>query len=298
MAEHLGRGYFSFWLAKRPWVWPAIIVVVLLAAAAWLVDVAHDNYDASGPNSWQSVLASGVLNGAVVVVLGAAVTALLALMSELRARTERERDKRLELFRRMRDAHVRVALTQQILRAQRDGGTYRERMRDLLQVIKDLEEVREEVRVSGKLYRAHRTRIMHGIAEIIVYLQRGISQYNEWSKTAVEGSKAPDKGWLKELVEKRNSKKSELDPSKEDWEPQGNMPRAYDRGLEKSKFVMRGYVYGSRGHDDEAGTNSPDPGSAEGCPNGEDGEQLNRDARNSPGGEAFATKAPESGTSP
>lgn len=43
-------------------------------------------------------------------------------------------------------------------------------MRDLLQVIKDLEEIREEVKVSGKLYRAHRTRIMHGIAQIIVFL--------------------------------------------------------------------------------------------------------------------------------
>jgi hypothetical protein len=245
MAEHLGRNYFSFWLAKRSWVWPTIIIIVLAVVAVWLVDVAHDNYDASDQYSWQSVLASGVLNGAVVVVLGAAVTALLALMGELRARTERERDKRLELFRRMRDAHVRVALTQQILRAQRDGGAYRERMQDLLQVIKDLGEVREEVRVSGKLYRAHRTLIMHGIAEIIVFLQRGISQYNEWSKTTGDRSKTPDQGWLKELVEERISERSKLDPSNEDWEPEDNMPPGYDLGLEKSKLVMRSYVYGS-----------------------------------------------------
>jgi hypothetical protein len=198
----------------------------------------------------------------------------------------------------MRDAHVRVALTQQILRAQRDGGTYRERMRDLLQVVKDFEEVREEVRVSGKLYRAHRTLIMHGIAEIIVYLQEGIDQYNDWSKTAVEESKAPAEGWLKELVEKRNSKKSELDPSKEEWEPKGNMPRAYDVGLEKSKFVMRAYVYGSRVGDDGLGADAPDPESDEGRPNGEDREQVNRAARNSPGGDALATEGPESGTSP
>jgi hypothetical protein len=245
MAEHLGRNHFSFWLAKRPWVWPTIIVIVLALVAVWLVDVAHDNYDASDQDSWQSVLASGVLNGAVVVVLGAAVTALVALMGELRARTERERDKRLELFRRMREAHVRVVLTQQILRTQHDGGTYRERMRDLLQVIKDLGEVREEVKVSGKLYRAHRTQIMHGIAEIIKFLQRGISQYNEWSKTANDRSSAPDQGWLRELVEERISEESTLDPSMERWQPGDNMPPDYDIGLEKSKLVMRGYVYGS-----------------------------------------------------
>lgn len=169
MAKHLAR-YVSFWLAKRPWVWPALLIIVLAAAAVWLVDYAHNKYDPGDKDSWQTVYASGVLNGAVVVVLGAAVTALLALVGELRARTERQRDKRLDLFRRMRGAHVRVALTQQILRAQPDGATYRERMRDLLQVIKDLEEIREEVKVSGKLYRAHRTRIMHGIAQIIVFL--------------------------------------------------------------------------------------------------------------------------------
>jgi hypothetical protein len=245
MAEHFGRNHFSFWLAKRPWVWPTIIVIVLAVVAIWLVDVAHDNYDASDQYSWQSVLASGLLNGAVVVVLGAGVTALVALIGELRARTERERDKRLELFRRMRDAHVRVALTQQILRAQHDGDTYRKRMQDLLQVIKDLGEVREEVRVSGKLYRAHRTLIMHGIAEIIKFLQQGISQYNKWSETADGGSKAPDQGWLKELVEERISEESKLPPSREDWEPERNMPPDYDLGLAKSKLVMRSYVYGS-----------------------------------------------------
>jgi uncharacterized membrane protein YcjF (UPF0283 family) len=135
-------------------MWPTIIVIILAAVAVWLVDVAHDNYDASDQYSWQSVLASGVLNGAVVVVLGAAVTALLALMGELRARTERERDKRLELFRRMRAAHVSVALTQQILRAQPDGSAYRERMQDLYQVIKDLVE-------AGSVQRGLGTRGQH-----------------------------------------------------------------------------------------------------------------------------------------
>jgi hypothetical protein len=245
MAERPGRQYFSFWLANRPWVWPTIIVIILAVVAVWLVDLAHDNYDASDQYSWQSVLASGVLNGAVVVVLGAAVTALLALMGELRARTERERDKRLELFRRMRAAHLRVALTQQILRGQRNGSTYRKQMQDLHQVIKDLGEIREEVKASGKLYRADRTRIMHGIAEIIVFLQRGVAQYNDWSETADDESKAPDQGWLKELVKERISEASKRCPSKENWEPEGNLPPDYDLGLEKSKLVMRAHVYGS-----------------------------------------------------
>ncbi len=247
MAKHRDR-YFSFWLAKRQWVWPTIVVIVLAAAAVGLVAYAHDRYNPGHKDSWQSVSASGVLNGAVVVVLGAAVTALLAIVSELRARTERDRDKRLELFRRMRKAHVSVALTQQILRAQGDGHTYRAQMTDLLQVIKDFEEIREEVKVSGKLYRADRTLIMHGIAQIIVFLQEGITQYRAWCQTAGRWSTAPNKGWLKDLIEElaeqNDSENSKLDPSKEKWESQGNMPRDYHFGLEKSKLVMRDYVYG------------------------------------------------------
>jgi hypothetical protein len=249
MARSLGQS-FSFWLARRPWVWPLLLIVVLGAVAAWLVNYAHSNYDPRDKDSWQSVVASGVLSGAVVVVLGAAVTALVALVGELRARTERQRDKRLDLFRRMRGAHVRVAFTQQILWAQRDGATYRERIGDLLQVIKDLEEIREEVKVSGRLYGADRTQIMHGIALIIVFLQKGVFQFDEWSGTARKWANAPEKGWLKELVEQLHeehfSEESKLIPSDERWEPKGNMPSAYDAGLAKSKLVMRAYVYGSR----------------------------------------------------
>lgn len=100
----------------------------------------------------------------------------------------------------------------------------------------------------------------------------------------MEGSKAPDEGWLKKLVEElqedHHSEESKLHPSNKDWEPQGNMPRAYDWGLERSKLVMRAYVYGSRVGDDRP---APDPGSADGSSNGEGGRHLNRDARNSPG---------------
>ena len=49
----------------------------------------------------------------------------------------------------MRVAHVRVALTQEILRSRTDVVTYHEQMGALLQVVKDMGEIREEVRVSA-----------------------------------------------------------------------------------------------------------------------------------------------------
>lgn len=44
-------------------MWPAIVVVSLLAVAGWLIEWAHNNYEANAAGSWQSVLALGVLNG-------------------------------------------------------------------------------------------------------------------------------------------------------------------------------------------------------------------------------------------
>lgn len=41
---------------------------------------------------------------------------------------------------------------------------------------------------------------MHGVAEIIVYIQLGVDQYNKWSETAETDSKAPAEGWLNGLV--------------------------------------------------------------------------------------------------
>lgn len=236
------------WTVRWPWLWPLGTVVLLVGIAAVLVAVAHSVYDPRDPDGWGSVLATGVLIGAVAAVLGAAIAALVAVTSEIRARGESEAAKRLELFQRMRTAHVQVALAQQLLRAHRDDETYHEQMRGLLKVVKDLEEIREEVRVSGRLYGPdHRPEIMHGIALIIVFLQHGVAEYMAWCREPAHRGPhdLPRSGWLVDLIEIRSSAESRLDPAREDWEPEGNMPEGYDKGLFKSKLVMRAYVYGA-----------------------------------------------------
>jgi hypothetical protein len=127
-----------------------------------------------------------------------------------------------------------------------------------MQVTKDLEEIREEVKVSGNLYaQPDRVSITEGIARIITFLQGGIAEYTAWSRERPKvrawfpapGQPAHDHRagrWLSQLVEDRDSPRSRLLPSDEAWEPRGNMPVDYDYGLEKSKLVMRAYVYGSR----------------------------------------------------
>jgi hypothetical protein len=239
---------------KRWWLWPLGVLLFLLVVAVTLVLVAQVVYDTGNPQRFLSVFATGVLlNGAAVAILGAIIATVLSIATEIRSRGEHAAEKRLELFRRMRVAHVRVALTQEILRSQRDAVTYHEQMRALLQVVKDMGEIREEVRVSGRLYDdIDRRSIMKGIALIIIYLQQGNAEYVGRSVPA--GGRMPEArpdhegAWVVKLVADHDSAEPAREPGDPDWEPEGHMPAAYDEGLEQSKLIMRAYVYGaSRG---------------------------------------------------
>jgi hypothetical protein len=236
---------------KRWWLWPLGILLFLLVVAIMLVLVAKGVYDTDAPQRFPSVFATMVLlNGAAVAILGAVITTVLSIATEIRSRGEHAAEKRLELFHRMRDAHVRVALAQEILRSQTDIVTYHKQMGVLLQVVKDMGEIREEVRVSGHLYDdIDRRLIMKGIALIMIYLQQGIDQYVDWSIPA-DGpipKVRPDRedAWVVELVADHDSGRPVRQPEDEDWEPKGRMPAAYDKGLEQSKLIMRAYVYGA-----------------------------------------------------
>jgi hypothetical protein len=165
MPDRRGGGKWADRFANHPWLWPAATAVVLLAIAVVLVPVAGQLYDSGNPNGFPSVVATSLMNGAGAAALGAAIASLLALTTEIRARTERDTRKRLELFRRMRAAHVRVALAQQVLRTQGNFDDYDTQMRALMEVVKDLDEIREEVRASGNLYAGgDRLRMMEGVA--------------------------------------------------------------------------------------------------------------------------------------
>jgi hypothetical protein len=204
-------------------------------------------YESQKPNSYQSVLASTLLQAAVIVIGGAMIAGLLGLVEEMRAKRERARAKRLELFRRMRAAHVDIAHAQRLIRADDDPKTYGTQMRALMRVARELEEIREEVKASGRLYNQDdRSSIMEGIARIIIFLEEGSTEYLAWCNQDEHriSNRHRTNRWVAELIEVRGSHEPELDPSDEDWAPPVSMPTKYDEGLSKSKLRMRAYVYG------------------------------------------------------
>jgi hypothetical protein len=239
------------------------VLVGLILVAAALVLAAHHYYDEHTPDSFESSVAKGVLlNGAVVAILGAAVTAVLSWAAEIRAWHAADAEKRLGLFRRMRDAHLRVVLIQQVLRARKDTETYRKQMHTLQKTVKDMEEIREEVNVSSRLYDSDdRRMIMTGIDLLGIYLHAGVSEYLEWCNT-VEPPRTPGKrpegtgSWVVELVAKHDNPVLRDDergtdghppipptPGDDDYVPPGGMPSKYEAGLDQSKLIMRLYVY-------------------------------------------------------
>ena len=198
----------------------------------------------------------------MVAILGAVVATVLSGAAEIRSWQEADAEKRLGLFRRMRDAHLRVVRIQQILRARRDPDTYDKQMRTLQKAVRDMEEIREEVNVSSRLYDdADRRMIMKGIDLLGIYLSRGVSEHLEWWKT-VEPPNTPNKrpdgeeSWVVGLVAEhdeavlgRDSAATGGDqpipagPGADDYVPPGGMPSEYEDGLERSKLIMRLYVY-------------------------------------------------------
>jgi len=103
-------------VARRSWLWPVITIVVLVAIAVAVLSLAWQNYKGTAPDTFKRILATDLLQAAVITIGGAVIAALLGLIQEMRAKKEHNMAKRLELFRRMRAAHVRIVRAQGLLR--------------------------------------------------------------------------------------------------------------------------------------------------------------------------------------
>ena len=83
-------------VAGRSWLWPVVSFVVLVAIAVGAFVVARQIYNGAAPGTFKSVLASNLLEGAVIVIGGAGIAAVLGVIQEMRAKRERDMAKRLD----------------------------------------------------------------------------------------------------------------------------------------------------------------------------------------------------------
>jgi hypothetical protein len=104
--------------ARWSWVWPLLTVLALLAIALALAGLARRYYDRRRPNTSNNLVASTLLQGAVIVIGGALIAALLGVIEEVRATRERARVKTRAIGR-LRGAHVRDCQRAEAGRSQR-----------------------------------------------------------------------------------------------------------------------------------------------------------------------------------
>jgi len=213
----------------------AIVVIALLASFILYQD--HGTFRDS--------TADGLVQVAVVGVGSALIARLLKDVERRRYKRAQIRAKREELLARMRIAHVRVANAQRLLRADRD--TLPKQMRAILRSLRDLEEVREDVKTSTDIYEADdKSAIIHGINQLVEYLDSGLRQFEAGQLTQpVEHAESAHRDWLTNFVEDQQESGRVSDPTSDCYEPPGRMQPIYEHGLGMSKGTMRRYVYGS-----------------------------------------------------
>jgi hypothetical protein len=153
-------------------------------------------------------------------LVGLLITALGYVYTQAKEKT----DQRLDLLRRTRAAHVRIAHAKRILKANDSAELYVKEMRKLMLVIPVLEDIAADVAAAKHLFGKDNDDIKGGIDGMVKFLEEGYTEYEEWPPPRIT---RPVGGWLTELVSDKE------------------MPCCYNTAVDNSKGRMRFHVYGS-----------------------------------------------------
>jgi hypothetical protein len=218
---------------------PYVIILLGVVIAVALGFVAGLSFNGSGPESFRRKFAESLLQLALIVVIGALINFLFDVYSARRTLREQENDRRVELLRRVRAAHVTIAYAQRLIAAHDSGLTYTKQLRHPMAVTFELEDIAEDVRAAGNLFKPYDATIISGIEGIVKFLDHGAEEYAqhhgdvdndaESGKDLTATIREREMSWIKNFVESRKS-------------PPG-FPRLYWDSLTMSKGEMRKRVY-------------------------------------------------------
>jgi hypothetical protein len=208
-----------------------VVVAIFLGLVAWRL------FEESSPDTFGRALAGLLLQLALIVVLGTVIKLIVDSYADRRARLEREQQERIELLRRMRAQHVKVAFAQRLVLAHQSGKTYAEQLRVLMIVGAELEDLAEDVRATQDLFGDDQGTVISGIEEIVSYLADGSTEYVRCHakvdadavarKNLEHMIRAHSMVWIEEFIA-----------------PSPDFPDPYVAALEKCKGRMRQHAYG------------------------------------------------------
>ena len=196
--RRLGQLLKRYWLAIV-----AIVLIVLLVRGAWLL-----YHLSNGDRAFGRSAADGLLQVAFLVLAGTVLDWLIKRINRARDKEHEERDKRMDLMRRMREAHVRIANAQRLIYACPSSEAYREQMRVFMLVIPELEDIERDVAATIDLFCKEpkdKEDIQKGVCEIVKYLNAGYYEYAAWSRKEVKKawSSEADMEWIAKLGDSR-----------------------------------------------------------------------------------------------
>jgi len=213
-----------------------VSLVLVFVACVILVLGAWGLFASSAPDTFRRSLAQLTLQLALIVVLGALVKSVFDSYAQLRVKEEQRQSKRVDLLRRLRGQHVKVAYAQRLILAHNSGKTYTEQLRSLMLVVPELEDISEDIEVAHHLFEQQNAGIVQGIKDIITYLNEGVEEYVRChafvDADAKKGSplsttiESNDMRWVRAFIG-----------------AMPDLPNDYDSAVRRSKGTMRSCVY-------------------------------------------------------
>jgi len=219
---------------------PIFAAVCLLLAIAFFFLSRYFYQRAGKPEDFVVKIAEYVLEIAVLVLFGAVIKELVDWLIEQRARRRQDEEKRADLLRRLRDVHVKVMYSRDLIQAHNSARTWTKQSRALMQRIPELEEIFQDLHSATDLFR-EQARIESGINGIIIYLSNCREEYIETHPKIVASNDAQT------VINFESAVREHLLPWYKDFlDGSDGYRRNYDENLTKSKGEMRLQVYGSR----------------------------------------------------
>lgn len=114
----------------------------------------------------------------ILVLAGAAVKEFVDWRNSIKLEADRNKELRGQFLQRLREAHVKILYSRDLMRAHRSAKTWSEQSRNLIQIIAEIEEISEDLQTSPQLF-PHQDIIIYNIEGIISYLAKGRKEYIE-----------------------------------------------------------------------------------------------------------------------
>jgi hypothetical protein len=224
-----------FYLNRKTFAILSILLSIGFAYVAWYLYRQSDK-----PNDEILFkLGEFALQIAIFVLIGAAVKEIVEWRTAEKGRYLKDAEMRADFLKRLRDMHIKILQSRDLMLAHQSAKTWAEESRNLMQVIPELEEISEELKVYTNLFE-EQEQIEEGVEGIITYLKNCREEY--MSNHEAVGSDWKATGRLDDTINKRGMVwYRDFTSGTDKYEAD------YIRNLKRAKLRMRSQVYGEKG---------------------------------------------------